>query len=272
MKKLLLGTAIALALGVVTSSAFAATTSSSTWSGGGTFVFSATGANGSTAALNTAGGNINGSATYTNQENNPYAYGVPNTSFNVNATVGNGGMISSSLTRTGSGSGYGAAGQSIVGQVGTSDGTGALVMNASTNYAGMQDVGYGRPTTAGGHTIDASGTAYQINYSVNTGAANNNGGVSVSGSGSASITQQYSGASANGFNLANGGGIYTGANIAASGTGRFVFGGAATSSLTVVGSGNTLPGTVANPASFNGTGTFSGANVSWTNYAISGNN
>ena len=273
MNKKLLGTAIALAFTVATGSAFAQTTSSATWNGGGTFTFGAVGTNASTGAMSTQGNGLVGTASYTNQENNPYTYAVPNTSFAVNGAVGAGGVINSSLTRTGSYSPmYGAAGQSITAFVGTSDGTAGLVMNASTNYAGMQDLGYGAPRTAGGNTIQASGTAYRINYAVDTGVAHNNAGVAVQGTGSASITQQFSGASAHGFSLANGGGIYTGANIAASGTGSFSFGGVATNKLTVLGSGNSLPGTAANPASFTGTGTFSGANATWTNYAISGNN
>lgn len=274
MKKQLLGTAIVLAFGLAAGSAFAATTSTAAWNGNGSFSFNATtGGNGSTASMATMGNGVVGTSTFVNQENNPYGYGVTNTNFNVLGAVGAGGQISSSLTRDASYVPmYGGSGQSINAFVGTSDGTAGLVMNASTNYAAMQDVGYGQPRTAGGHTIDASGTTYQINYSVDTGVANNAGGVSVSGTGSASITQQFSGASGTGFNLANGGGIFTGANIAASGTGTFSFGGVATNTLTVLGSGNSLPGTVANPASFTGTGTFSGANATWTNYAISGHN
>lgn len=106
---------------------------------------------------------------------------------------------------------------------------------------------------------------------VDTGVANNGGSVGVSGTGSASIKQNFSGASNSGFNLANGGGITPlKADIKASGTGQFSFGGVATSNLQVLGAGNSLPGTVLNPASFTGIGNYSGPSMTWTNYAISG--
>ena len=275
MKVQLLKTAVAMALGLASAASFAATTSTATWNGGGTFTFDATtGGNGSTAHLITQGNNLLGTATFVNQETNPHNYGVTNTSFNVDAAVsGNGGMIASGLQRDASWAPmYGAAGQSITSSAGTSDGTAGLVMNASTNYASMQDVGWDQPRTAGGHTLDASGTAYQLSYNVNTGAINNAGGVIIEGTGSAAITQNFTGASGTGFNLANGGGIFTKADIAASGTGQFSFGGSATNTLTVLGANNALPGTASNPATFTGTGTFSGANMTWTNFAISGKN
>lgn len=275
MNTKLLGTAITLAFSLATGSALAATTSTATWNGNGTFTFDATTAgNGSTAAMGTQGNNLIGTATFVNQETNSYGYGVTGTNFNVTAAVGgNGGVINSSITRDASYAPlYGAAGQVISGSVFTSDGTAGLVMNASTNFAGAQDVGYGQPRTAGGNTIQASGTAYQINYNVDTGVANNGGGVGVAGTGSASITQNYSGASGTGFSLANGGGIFNTANIAASGTGSFSYGGVATSLIKDLGTNNNLPGTVANPASVTTTGTFSGNNVSWNNYGITGSN
>lgn len=271
MNKKLLVSTIALAFGFAAGSVAAATTSTGTWNGNGVFTFNAIGTNGSTATLNTIGNGLAGTATYVNVENNPYSYNVPNTTFDVGATVGAGGSITSGVVRTGSYAPmYGAAGQSIVAYAGTIDGSAALVQHVSTNYAGMQDLGYGQARTAGGNTLQAAGTSYQLAYNVDTGSANNLGVVNVQGTGSASITQNFSGASANGFSLANGGGIYTTANIAASGIGTFQFGGTATNNLQVLGAGNSLPGTTANPASFVGIGTFSGANMTWTNYAITG--
>lgn len=271
MKKMLLaGAAIVAALTMASAASAQSTNVGANWNGAGSFNFTANGSGSSSGAFSTFGANSAiGSVSYVNQGNNPYGYGVSNTSLNANATVGGGGFIQSSMTRDGSGAMYGAAGQSIVSFVGTDDGTAALVQHSNVNYASMNDVGYGQARTAGGNTLEVSGTNFQLGYNVDTGVAGNNGGLSAIGTGSAAIVQNFSGAGANGFNLGNGGGILTGANFSANGTGQLSYGAISTGSVNVLGMGQTVVGTQANPASFSATLNYSGAQ-NWTNWALTG--
>lgn len=244
------------------SAAQAQTTVNTTWNGGGNVDTSVT-ATGSTAATFSTGGNmISGSFGFTNQGNNPYGYGVSNTTTNVNAAVGSGGFISSSVNRTGSYVPlYGLAGQSISAAASSSDGSAALVQNASVNYAGMTDIGYGQPKTAGGNTVDASGSNVILSYGVNTGSAGNNAGILVNASGSAALNLSSSGVRYNSFGMGQGQGIFTQANFSGTGIGTVSTGGMATGSLSVANSGSTVYGTVNNPASVT-------TNI---NYATTGN-
>ena len=269
MKKHTMQVLFTAALAALALSASAQTTISSTWNGSGTVTFDASTANSTHVNVMSSGYTINGAATYVNNGDNPYGYGVATTKFDVNASVAGGGYVQSAVTRTGSGAMYGAAGQSITAYASSTDGNAALVQHTNVNYASMNDIGYGQSRTALGNTMDASGSAYTLNYVVNTGAANNNGGFVANGSGSGAVVLASSGVSANGFAMGTGQGIYTQANYSYNGVGTFSYGGVATNNLTVHGTGNTLPGTAANPASVNVVGSYAGAGT-WNNFAISG--
>lgn len=272
MKKMLLaGAAIAAALTMASAASAQSTNVGATWNGAGSFNFNATGSGSSSGAFSTFGANSAiGSVSYNNTGVAPYGYGVTGTSLNADATIGGGGFISSAMTRDGSYAPlYGGAGQSIQSFVASDDGTAALVQHSNVNYASMNDVGYGQARTAGGNTLEVSGTNFQLGYSIDTGVDGNAGGLSVIGTGSAAIVQNFSGASANGFNLGNGGGILTAANFSANGTGQLSYGAMGTGSVNVLGMGQTVVGTQLNPASFSATLNYSGAQ-NWNNWALTG--
>lgn len=271
MKKMLLaGAAVFAALAMASAASAQSTTVGANWNGAGSFNFNANGSGSSTGAFSTFGANSAiGSVSYVNQGNNPYGYGVSNTSLNASASITGFGSIQSSLTRDGSGGMYGAAGQSILSYVGTDDGAAALVQHANVNYASMNDVGYGQARTAGDNTLEVSGTNMQLVYAVDTGVAGNSGFVSAAGTGSASIVQNFSSASSGGFSLGNGGGITTAANFSGNGTGQLSYGAISTGSVNVLGMGQSVVGTQANPASFSATLNYSGAQ-NWNNWALTG--
>lgn len=275
MKKFMLAAASVAALALMTAAPATAQTApatsvDATWNGAGAFNFNANGLGSSTGAFSTFGsmGAI-GAINYTNQANNPYNYGVSNTSMDVNASIAGGGFVSSSLTRDGSAAMYGAAGQSISGYAESNDGSAAMAQHARVNYASMHDRGYGESRTAGGNTLEASGSVAAIGYVVNTGVAGNLARIDAIGTGSMALRQNYSGASGNGLSLANGGGIVTAANFTANGTGQLSYGALSTGSVNVHGMGQTVLGTVDNPASFNATLNYSGAQ-NWNNWHLTG--
>ncbi|MFZ2187554.1 MAG: hypothetical protein WAV46_02930 [Candidatus Moraniibacteriota bacterium] len=266
----ILSLAIAAALAPATASA-APTTVTSTWNGSGTITFDAVAAGSTHANVQTGGFAVAGTASFLNNNDNPYGYGVDTTKLDVNASVTGGGGIQVVNNRIGSYVPmYGASGQSISAIAQSSDGTAALVQHSTVNYASMNDVGYGQAHTTGGNTMDASGSAFSLGYTVNTGTANNVSGFNASGSGTGAVILASSGASANSFKMGNGQGIYTQANYTANGIGSFAYGGSATNSLTVLGANNTLPGTVGNPATVTISANYAGA-LTWTNFAIAGN-
>jgi len=273
MKKMLLaGAAVFAALAMASAASAQSTTVGANWNGNGTFGFNANGAGSSTGAFNTQGNGAIGSVTYVNQGNNPYGYGVSNTSLNASALVSAGGFVQSTLTRDGSGGMYGPAGQSISAFAGSSDGAAALVMHSNVNYASMNDIGYGQSQTAGGNTLDASGTAIQLNYVVNTGQASNSAGFLLTGTGTAAVDLASSGVSANSFGMGQGQGIYTQGLFSGTGQGTVSTGAIATSSLFVANSGSTIYGTAVNPASVSTQINYatSGAQVQSWNFAIGG--
>jgi len=261
IRKTLLATAcaFAFALGIASAPASADTSANTSWNGSGTVTFNANASNGSTFALSSAGNVNGGTAQFSNDETNAYGYGVPNTNANFNAAVNSGGLIQSSFTRDGSAGAYGAAGQSITSTAYSFDGAANAVGNLKSNYASISDVGYGQPHTADGKTLSASGSQYTLTYNVNTGVANNASGMTISGNGSAAFASNFSSASANGYSLANGGGIFTLAAITGTGTGSFSYGGVGTGSVSVPGANLSVPGTVTNPGSLTISGTWDGS-------------
>jgi len=273
MKKMLLACAAAAAALTMASAASAqSTTVNTNWNGLG--VVNVNGqANGSTGfAFGTGGNQIAGSLSFTNQGNNPYGYGVSNTTTNIDAAVGGGGYIQSAVNRIGSGAPYGVSGQSITASGQSSDGTVGMAGQFNVNYAGMNHLGYGQPHTDGGQTLDASGSAIQLNYGLDTGVAGNNAGFAMNGSGSAGLLVSSSGASANGFGMGQGQGIFTQGLFTAQGIGSFSTGGIATGNLTLANSNSVIYGTQANPAYVNVNGGYAttGAQVQSWNFAMGG--
>lgn len=277
LKTLVLAGASVLAIALAGAPAQADTTVNTGWNGGGLVTQTGSATNSSSYAWSTNGGLVAGSSSFKNLENNPYGYGVSNTSLDLNGTV-NSGYITSMTSRDGSYTPlYGGAGQSVSASAFSSDGNAALVQHASVNYAGLQDLGhYGVTQTPNGNTLEASGTSIQLNYAVNTGAVGS-AGILVTGSGSASYTQNYAGASAKSFSMGVGGGDYQLGTFNAQGSGTMQTGAAATKSISIVNNGGTVFGTVLDPASvtttvhYNTTGAPAGTVQTW-NAGISGSN
>jgi hypothetical protein len=243
------------------------------WNGGGQASVDAVASGSTHSNVVTNANSALGTVTFTNMQNNPYGYGVDSTTTDVDASVGNGGWIQSTFNRTGSGAPYGAAGQSIQSYAFSNDGTAAVSNHAVVNYASLSDVGYGNALPSG-NSVEAAGSSFQVNYAVNTGVANNSAGITATGSGSAAISQNFSGVSATNYSLAQGGGIFTKANFSAQGIGTMQYGGVATKQLTLSNTGTQIYGTAANPASFTGTLTYdtTGAGVTQTyiDFSVSG--
>jgi hypothetical protein len=267
--------AVALALA---GAAQADTTVNTGWNASGNVNQTGTTTGSTGYAWSTGGNAVAGSSAYHDSGVQPYGYGVTGTSLDLSGTVAGGGFIQSETDRTGSYLPlYGAAGQSVASSAFSSDGNAALVQHTSVNYAGLNDLGhYGVTQTPGGATAEASGTSIQVQYAVNTGAVGASG-INVIGTGSASITQNYAGASAHGFSMGVGGGDYQLASFAAQGIGTVSTGGIATKSLSLVNTGGTIYGTSLNPASvtttinYDTTGAAPGTSQTW-NYGISGSN
>lgn len=273
MKKMILGAVAFAALAMASAASAQSTTVSGSWNGNGSFGFNASGSNSSTSTFSTQGNGAVGAITYGNLGNNPYGYLVSNTSLNVDARVAAGGFMTSQVVRDGSYAPlYGAAGQSITASAFSSDGAAALVQHVGVNYAGMSDIGYGQSRTAGGNTLDASGTTIELNYVVNTGAANNSAGFLVQGTGSAAVLLASSGVSANGYGMGQGQGIFSQGQFSGTGQGTFTTGGVATGSLFVANSGSTIYGTAANPASITTIGNYAttGAQIQNWNFVLGG--
>lgn len=275
MKKFLLGASIAASVALMASAAMAQTTVGTNWNGSGVFSFNANTTGSTGVTFGTGGNQAVGSTNYTVGATAPYGYGVLGTTFDANARVASGGEISSVVNRTGSYAPlYGAAGQAVSGYVSSSDGSAALVMHTTNNYAGLIDIGYGKDKTAGGNTLDASGSAIVLNYNLNTGVTGNTGGILVQGTGNAGLNLSSSGVSNGGFNLGQGQGIFTQANFSGQGVGTVSTGGVATGSLFVANSGSTVYGTVYNPASITTTinydTTGNPANTQGWNFALGG--
>ena len=274
LKKVLgLGAALA-AVAFAAQPAMAQTTVTGTWNGAGNGTFTATAVNSTQSNFSIGGNLITGQASFSNLQNNPYGYGVDSTTFDAAGEVQNGGFVQFGTNRTGSYAPmYGAAGQSIGGVAQSSDGAASLSMFTNVNYAGMNHIGYGHDQTPGGNTLDASGSAIMLNYVVDTGQANNNAGVLVSATGQAGLKFASSGASANGFNMGQGQGIYTQGLFTGSGVGQMSTGAVATGQINIANNGAVVYGTNLNPASVTTTVNYdttnAGANQTW-NVAIGG--
>jgi len=190
------------------------------WDGSG-FVGTTVNTGDATTNFATAGNYINGSFTATDSNNNPYNYGVDSFSAYLNANVGNGGYIEMTTDRfTSKESMYGPAGQQSGAFVGTSDGSAAMAVRTTTNYAAMKDPTY-TYQLPGGHNIVVDGSYYEINRWVSDGQGNS-GSILSNGAGSAILDCMCTEASGNGgVRFGWGCGCYTDANYQATGAGYF---------------------------------------------------
>lgn len=116
----------------------------------------------------TSGSNIAGTQDCSVTQNTAYPYmNVDQTTFQVNASVANGGYMEMFSQRLDSYVSYGPAGQTNYAYAGSSDGTAEIVFKTWNNYAAMKECNYGAPTTTNGRHFEASGSSWYIEHSIN---------------------------------------------------------------------------------------------------------
>jgi len=209
------------------------TTTVVTWSGPGVIGGTVTNGVASVTTFNVAANGGSGTFTSTNNNDNPYSYGIPTTSAYITGTIAGGGSIDFQTVRTASQGMYGPAGQTVYNYVGTS-GTGAIATGSWTNYAEMTNGTYAKPHTAGGYNFEAAGDqgGYQIIQTISASDAISQFVATGTGSGTAQINSMTTGAyGANSVKLGWGAGCYTNANAVFTGAGSFQVGGSGANSV-----------------------------------------
>jgi hypothetical protein len=167
----------------------------------------------------TGGSYIYGSLTVTDQNNNPYTYGVDTVNHYVQSLVENG-YTNYTVIRNDSGGSYGAAGQVSQSYIYASGGTAEMAIGGFTNYAELEDPTYGDPKTTSGKNFEANANLYEIHRYLCTGDGDYAYFDAV-GSGTALIDCMSSNAWSSWFNFARGSGCYTNADAQFTGSGFF---------------------------------------------------
>jgi len=164
-----------------------------------------------------SGGNSHTGAFHASDDNhNPYGYGVDSCSFSMETSIGGGGEAWLDVNRTDAKTSYGAAGQQSYTYVWTNDGDATLQNRSATNYASMKDSNYGWHSND--HITVTGATAYTLQRFVDSGNVNF-AGLLASGTGDADLDCMSSEASAGRVRLGWGCGCYTNADFTANGTG-----------------------------------------------------
>lgn len=223
-RKRLIGIALTLAvLGTLLFSSIALaddpTTVDVTWDGAGAVNGNVNAGDDANATFTSAGNYQVGHFTATDQNNNPYTYGVDSCNFSFETDITGGGVARFTVNRTDSKvSMYGNAGQQSGTYAFSPDGD-ILVQNRSaTNYASMKDGNYG--WHANDHIVIGNATIYELERWMNSG----NGDfadLSALGIGSAELDAMSSEANGSGVRLGWGCGCYTNADFTATGSGTF---------------------------------------------------
>jgi hypothetical protein len=169
------------------------------------------------AGLETAGSHVWGNFSGTDSDNNPYNYGVDDTTTEVKANFV-GGYIDYNMQRQDSKTSmYGPAGQSSATYIESSD-SGSFASRITTNFAGMRNCNYGFQSS---NQWTASGDFLIQNY-INAGDPLSGAGFNAMGSGSVNVSLMSSEASgSSSWNLGQGCGSYTNANANGTGSGSF---------------------------------------------------
>jgi hypothetical protein len=215
MKTIISFALIAMLLSATT--AFAATTVDTTWSGGGSFGTTFTSGDDAHSSFSTNGALISGQFHATDYDDNPYTYSVDTTNTNVMSHVGNGWM-EYRFTRDGSYSPmYGVAGQQSYTYIGSS-GTGDFAWTTTSNYAALGNSEYGFQNN---NQMQATGSHYDILHSISANI-NNGAGIAVHADGTTQISDMCDSASgATSYTFGKGCGCYTNAVANTVGSGSF---------------------------------------------------
>lgn len=257
-KRIGIAAMLLLMAAAIAPAARAATDTTFTWSGTGSFGATFNSDNDAKAQVQ-ANGWTSGTFYAKDFGDNPYSYGVDTTLAQLDSDILGGGNIYFKFNRMDSKvSMYGPADQWTQSYVGSS-GTGGLTFRSQSNYAALVSSNYGFQSD---NQFTASGGSYLIQHDLYNGA--NYGGLQASGSGTMAIDHMSDDTGNTAFNFGRGAGCYTNANVDATGSGAFGllgFGGAGLS-----GNGWGMGG----PATYSATWTFGGG-LTVSNYAFGGN-
>ena len=197
------------------------------WSGSGSVGTTVTAGNDGVIQFATGGTGISGTFTARDWNDNPYAYNVDTIQSYLDANVTEGSIWYQAGRTDSYAPMYGHSGQVVESFVGVSGGSGEMATGTWTNYARMANGTYGQPHTNGGKNFEVNASSYYI-YSFigangSLGSQTDNWAMFQSlGSGTAAIncmTTEASGCGTTG--LGWGGGCYTNANAAFTGSGQF---------------------------------------------------
>ncbi len=289
MKKLLvIASVLALAVMLVPTAVFAdsPTTFVVNWAGSGSVNGVSTVKNDAVYSFSANANLIQGNFNTVGYNDNPYSYNVDTSTAYIQSNV-TGGSTWFNALRTDAANPwtpgqwymYGAPGQQAASFVG-STGTGSMATGSWNNYADMGNGTYGLPHTANGFNYEANGTNFTImSYIGSNGGATvtdagftilpsaNNAYLVSQGNGTAKINDMTNEAWAGGVNFGLGGGCYTNANAALTGTGQFLVNATGTNGITsggwsVGGNGTYGSATFSAVANYNG-------NTSVADYSLS---
>jgi len=200
-----------------------------TWSGAGQVDGVTIAGDDATAYFHSEGNSHSGVFHATDQNNNPYGYGVDSCSFSLDTSITGGGWAGLDVYRTDAKTSYGVAGQQSYAYVWTDDGDAVLQNRSGTNYASMKDCNWG--WNANDHITVANASNYVLQRFMDSGSGNF-AGLVVGGSGSADLDCMSSEASAGQVRLGWGCGCFTNADFTANGSGTFQLDGAGNNSAT----------------------------------------
>jgi hypothetical protein len=217
---------IALALAVIAALAFGSVALAAdptdvvvNWNGGGSVGGSVTAGDDASVTFNATGSYIDGNLTVTDQNNNPYGYGVDTVNHYIQSTVG-GGSSFYTITRDDSGGSYGPPGQISYSYIFASGGTAEMATGGFTNFAELEDPTYSMPKTTSGKNFEANAGSYVIQRYIQT-SDGDFAQFAAAGSGTAMIDCMSCNAWNTWFNFARGSGCYTNADAQFTGTGTF---------------------------------------------------
>jgi hypothetical protein len=247
LKRLLaIATLLVLATMLIPTAVFAAdpTTFVVNWSGAGAVNGTSIVKNDAVYSFSANAGLIQGNFSTIGYNDNPYGYNVDTSKAYIQSNVAGGSTWFNALRTDAYTPAYGAAGQQATSFVGSSE-TGSMATGSWNNYANMGNGTYAQPHTPLGYNYEASGANFTIlSYIGSNGGATvsdagfalnpaaNNAYLLSTGNGTAKINDMTNEAWAGGVNFGLGGGCYTNANAALTGSGQFLVNATGTNSIT----------------------------------------
>ena len=238
MKKIAVLALVALCLvGIVS----AATTVSHTWSGTGTVTSDVVAGDDHESSLYASGSAIEGAFDLTDNDDNPYNYGVDTVSSYATSRVA-GGISTYQIDRTDAKTSYGPAGQVFYVETAAFDGASNVefAVGARSNYASMVSSTYGKAKTTSGKNFEASGN-YGIYHTIQDGDGDG-ASIEALGTGTLLMDSMSSEMGGNSFKFGKGAGCFTNADTEATGVGSLHVSAWADNAVAVTSGGLSIPG------------------------------